>query len=164
MSAQYANAPSASAVLLARKSWTAYFWPIVGAVLVLGLAVPIVWALSHSGTAAGVFALFVLLALIGHLASTRSVQLLVDDAGVWVASGILPWSRGVRGVKWRDLDEAMFYKGIWAWISRSFTVKISHRYTRTNEIVLSAMSHGDKAVAEINERLQTLIRDKTLTG
>ena len=164
MIAQYANSPSADAILLARKSWTAYFGPAIFGVLMLGIATPVLWALSQIWWVPVIFGLIAFGWLVVHVATIHSVALYVDEVGVWVYSGILPWKRGVRGVKFRDIDEALFYKGVWAWIAHSYTVKIAHRFTRTNEIVLTAMSHGDRAVGEINGRLQALIRDKTLTG
>ena len=56
---------------------------------------------------------------------------------VWAYSGVLPWKKGVAGVKWRDMDEATFEQGFWSWITGSYTVRIGHRFTKASEIVLT---------------------------
>jgi hypothetical protein len=144
---------------LCRKAWTAY----TGCVL---LAVVMVFVLRLAFNyselaAAGVLAGSTL--LIGYrVLVIRSVQLYYDDVGVWVYSGILPWSRGVRGVKWRDIDEATYVQSFRSWLLRSWTVRIGHRFTKASEIVLSDMAGGREAVAIVNQHHQQLIRDDRL--
>jgi hypothetical protein len=97
--------------------------------------------------------------LIGYrLLSLRSVQLYYDDIGVWTYSGILPWKKGVSGVKWRDMDEATFSPGFWSWITGSYTVRIGHRFTKGSEIVLTNIGRGKAAVATLNAYQQELLR------
>lgn len=60
----------------------------------------------------------------------KSVHLYTDDVGVWLFRGILPWSKGVRGFKWRDIEDAMYYTGFLSWMFRSYTARIGHRFTR----------------------------------
>jgi hypothetical protein len=91
------------------------------------------------------------LALIGYrIAYLRSFRLYYDDAGVWIFSGILPWKRGVRGVKWRDLDEAVFLNSFWSWLGGSYSVVLKHRFTKDIEIGESDMARGKEAVTTIN--------------
>jgi hypothetical protein len=90
--------------------------------------------------------------------AVRSVLLYYDDVGVWVVSGVLPWQRGVRGVKWRDMDDATYGGGFLAWITRSYTVHIGHRFTRGNGIVLHRIARGREAVETINALHQKMIR------
>ncbi len=147
---------SANAHVVGVKSWIAYFGTLVlGALLFFGfLPLAFMW----NEIAAGV--VFVASALlIGYrLLLLRSVQLYYDDVGVWTYSGILPWKKGLSGVKWRDLDEATFVPGFWSWITGSYTVCVRHRFTKANEIMLTNIGRGKAAVATLNAYQQELIR------
>ena len=153
------NAPAGHGVPLCGKAWTAYVGPFL-------LAVVAVFALRFAFNyselaAAGVLAVSTL--LIGYrVLVIRSVQLYYDDVGVWLYSGILPWSRGVRGVKWRDMDEATYVQSFRSWLLRSWTIRVGHRFTKASEIVLTDMARGREAVTLINARHQALIRDDRL--
>ena len=143
---------------LGRKSWTAYVGLSLLAILLLFVAVPAAW-LAHFG--AGLAVLVVSLVGLGYrFAVIRSTHLYYDDAGVWLASGVLPWARGVVGVKWRDLDEAVFMQGLWSWMFKSYTIRIGHRFTKSSEIVLSHMARGHDVVMTINR----VHADKARTG
>ena len=138
------------------KSWIAYFGTLVMAALLFFGLLPL--AFMWNEIAAGV--VFVLSAVvIGYrLLLLRSVQLYYDDVGVWTYSGILPWKKGVSGVKWRDMDEATFSPGFWSWVTGSYTVRIGHRFTKANEIVLTDIARGKAAVTTLNAYQQELIR------
>ena len=106
--------------------------------------------------------LLVALLFIGYqFALLRSYRLYYDDVGVWIYSGILPWKRGVFGVKWRDLDEASFYNSFWSWLSRSYTIQLKHRFTKENEIVEFDMANGKQIVVLINQQHQQRIRQSS---
>ena len=132
------------------KAWTAYIVP--GVFLVLGLLTGWLLASLSWKLGAAVLALTII-TFVYKVLMIRSVTLFTNDAGVWVRSGIFPWSRGYSGVKWRDLDEASMFLGFFSWAFKSYTVKLSHRYTRNNEIYLNHIKHGDKAVSAINRQL-----------
>ncbi len=151
------NAPLAAThgMPLCHKAWTAY----VGCLLLTVVMIFVLrFAFNYSElAAAGVLAASTL--LIGYrILLIRSVLLYYDDVGVWVYSGVLPWKRGVRGVKWRDMDEATYVTSFWSWLLRSYTVRIGHRFTKASEIRLTHMARGKQAVATINELHQHLIR------
>jgi hypothetical protein len=150
---------AAQGVPLCRKAWTAYigcFLLAVVMVFVLRLA------FHHSQlAAAGVLAGSTL--LIGYrVLLIRSVQLYYDDVGVWLYSGVLPWQRGIRGIKWRDLDQAFYRQSFRSWLLRSWSIHVTHRFTPASEIALAHMARGREAVAIINERHQQLLRDDRL--
>ncbi|MFC0135812.1 hypothetical protein CR105_00645 [Massilia eurypsychrophila] len=154
-----ANA-SANAHVVGVKSWIAYFGTLVlAAILFFGL-LPL--AFMWNEIAAGV--VFVVSAImIGYrLLLLRSVQLYYDDVGVWTYSGILPWKKGLSGVKWRDMDEATFVPGFWSWLTGSYTVRIGHRFTKANEIVLTNIARGKAAVNTLNAYQQDLIRTNVI--
>ena len=143
------------AVLLCGKSWTAYIGLFILALLFLAAAmVTFVWM---PPAALGVLALAVL--VIGYRwLVIRSYRLYYDDVGVWAFSGVLPWKKGVSGVKWRDMDEATFEPGFWSWIFKSYSIRIGHRFTKSSEIFLTGMARGKEAVATLNTRQQDMIR------
>jgi len=148
---------SAQAQVIGRKSWLAYFGVAVLALILLGGVLPLAF-LWNETAALGVLAVSGAI-LFYRVALLRSVQLYVDDAGVWVHSGVLPWKKGVTGVKWRDVDEATYAQGFWSWLTRSYMVRIGHRFTKSNEIVLTNIGGGKQAVALINARHHALVRD-----
>lgn len=137
MDQENALALGRDARILARKSWTAYI-----RVFFLGLllTVPVVAFLVY------------------QVMEIRSHQLYVDDIGIWHSRGILPWSKGISGVKWRDLDEAVFFQGMGSWLLKSYTVRIGHRFTKANEIVMTHMASGHQAVMTVNAMHQELVR------
>jgi hypothetical protein len=92
----------------------------------------------------------------------RAYRLYYNEMGVWLYSGILPWNKGVRGVKWRDLDDATYTRSMGSWLLKSYAIRIGHRFTRSNELVLKGIAHGDKAVMEINQQLQEMARANRL--
>lgn len=154
-----ATTASAQAVPLCGKSWIAYVGVLLQfAVLTALLAGFILWQPHQWPLAATVYVLL-LLWPIYRWWLIRSVRLYFDDIGVWKYSGVLPWKRGLTGVKWRDLDEAVFVNSFWSWLSRSYTVQVRHRFTKANEIDEIHMAGGKQAVVTINQQHQQRIRD-----
>jgi len=151
---------AAAVTTLGRKAWTAYIGIYtLGFLLVFGLA-PMLWAESKL---AGGIALILSVGLVAYKVLTlKSYHLYCDDMGVWIYSGILPWSKGVNGVKWRDLDGAVYFQSMWSWMFKSYSLQIGHRFTKANEILLSHIAHGDKVVLEINNMHQELARSNLL--
>ena len=151
-----AAAISQNAHVIGVKSWLAYVGLAVLAALLFLVLLPLAF-LWNDIAASAVLVCSAL--LVGYrFLLLRSVQLYYDDVGVWVHSGVLPWKKGVAGVKWRDMDEATFVQGFWSWIARSYTVCIGHRFTKDSEIVLTNIAGGKEAVATLNARHQDLIR------
>ncbi len=152
---------SAHAHVVGVKSWLAYAGTFVLAGMLFFVALPLAFQYGNDLAAAGVLVVSAL--IVGYrILLLRSVQLYYDDIGVWAYSGILPWKKGITGVKWRDMDEATFEPGFWSWITRSYTVCIRHRYTKANEIVLTNIANGKRAVGELSARQQDMIRAGTV--
>jgi hypothetical protein len=157
----FSQAPTAEVTTLARKSWTAYVGLCV-TILVLGLIlIPLFFWFSK--TAGVVVGLLIVALLAYRIAELRTFHLYWTDAGVWVYAGVLPWSKGTRGVKWRDIDDATFNQGMLSWLLRSYSIRIGHRFTRSSELLLTGISRGDKVVAAINRQLQDLARSNRLS-
>jgi hypothetical protein len=138
------------------KSWLAYAGVVALAVLLFGVLLPLAFR-WHEMAALAVLILSALLVAYEFL-QVRSVQLYYDDLGVWVHSGVLPWKKGIAGVKWRDMDEATYINGFRSWATGSYTIRVKHRFTGGSEIVLTNIARGKQAVAFINARHQELIR------
>ena len=143
--------PDHAGTELSRKAWTAYISIVARCVVLGGLCVAtLVW---HSD----LWKIVVPVMLFGgaliayRIAWLRSCKLYFDDNGVWIYSGLLPWKRGVSGVKWRDLDEAVFVNGFWSWLSRSYTIQLRHRFAKVTEIYADHMARGKDAVMAINQ-------------
>jgi hypothetical protein len=120
--------------LIYRKSWTAYIVPIILIVIFILplitiplIIIPLLWILS-----------------------IRKYKLYTDENGVWISYGLFPWTKGFSGVKWRDLNECTLVNSFLSWLLRSYTVVVTHRYTKTDEVVMTHTRLGKRAVLEIN--------------
>lgn len=138
------------------NSWLAYLAPTLVWLLVTGIGVALAY---YQYLWVGVGIIVLALAVYAyHFMVLRSVRLYADEMGVWMFRGILPWARGVSGVKWRDLDEAVFYQTFWGWVFKTYNLRIGHRFTRGSEIFAKGIFRGDSAVREINQHHMDLIR------
>ena len=152
-----ATRSSPNAHVVGVKSWIAYVGLMVLAALLFGILLPLAFMWNEIAAA---LVMLVSAIIVGYrFLLLRSVQLYYDDVGVWVFSGVLPWKKGVAGVKWRDMDEATFEQGFWSWITGSYTIRIGHRFTKASEIRLTSIARGKDAVATLNAHQQGLIRE-----
>lgn len=145
---------------LGGKSWTAYVWIVLMGIVLLFVVTPMAW--SASATSGAVVLTTSLAFLVYQFLLLKSYHLYFDEAGVWVYSGVLPWSKGVVGVKWRDVDEAVYFRSMGSWLFKSYSIRIGHRFTKSNEILLSHWAHGHEAVMAINGTHQELVRANAL--
>jgi hypothetical protein len=151
---------SSGATLLCCKSWTAYVGIALLALILFFGALPL--AFMWNQIAAGcVLALAAL--IVGYrILLMRSYRLYYDDIGVWLYSGILPWKKGIVGVKWRDMDEATFVQTFWSWLFKSYAIRVGHRFTKSSELFMSSMARGKDAVVTLNAQHQHLIRSDAI--
>lgn len=156
------NSPNidSDGVRLGGKSWTAYVGIALMAIILIPISIALAWRASLGLGLA--MLVVVLLILTYQVAETRSYRLYYDDVGIWLFSGILPWKKGVVGVKWRDLDEAVYFQTFWSWLFKSYSMRIGHRFTKSSEILLSHMASGHDLVKKINEQHQQLVRENAL--
>ena len=146
---------------LGGKSWTAYIWLILLSCIVL---LPISIASFSSSWRLGlIISALAFVFIVYHVLLLRSYNIYYDDVGIWVYSGILPWRRGVSGVKWRDLDETVFFQTFWSWLFKSYSIRIGHRFTKSSEIFLTHMSRGHETASQINHRHHELVQAGVLT-
>lgn len=143
---------SNAVVHLSRKAWTAYAGVAIRLLLLLILASVALYVQSTHWQLI-LLVMVIPLALIGYqFWLLRSYRLYYDEVGVWVYSGILPWKRGVSGVKWRDLDEAIFVNDFSSWVTGAYTVQLRHRFTKVIEITEKSMADGKQAAIAINQQ------------
>ena len=136
--------------VLSRSSWTAFIRPL----LLVGFLMLVFGSILWNIGATKMFWFFTCVVvglLVLKLLSINSRELYVNGEGVWLLRGIFPWTKGIVGVKWRDMDEAMFSTGFISWIAKSHTVFVQHRFTKANELILPSMDRGDQAAIRINE-------------
>jgi hypothetical protein len=155
-----ATVPSAIASL-GGKSWTAYVRVALIGVVLFFVVMPLAW--SASATAGAVVLAASLAFVVYQFLLLKSFHLYFDDVGVWVYAGILPWNKGVAGVKWRDLDEAVYFQSMGSWLFKSYSIRIGHRFTKSSEILLSHWARGHEAVMAINGQHQELVRAGALS-
>lgn len=136
-------------------SWVAYIRPVVlfMAMGAIGLIV------SQSARDAnfilvGYGILFAaIIKVIYDFAWRRHFVFYYDDDGVWVYRGLLPWNKGTDGVNWRDIADAAYDSGFFSWLTKSYRVRVSPRFTQSAEILVAHIKRGNQAVAVINLRL-----------
>lgn len=139
-----------------KKSWVAY-WKAVA--VTAFLLIPIIPALMNGHWLNGLLAVVMFSPIPAYLVlQVRSYKLYCDENGIWAEYGFLPWNKGLMGVKWRDLDEAVYYQGFWNWILKSYPIRVGHRYTKKSEIYLNHMSNAKNMVWEINRVHQEMIK------
>jgi len=143
--------------LSAKKSWVAYLRIVGLAVLLLIIATPVCWYIHWI---VGVAALVGSLLYIGYqVLYLRSYKLYFDDEGIWIYSGVFPWQKGHRGIKWRDVEVASWRANFWSWLFKSYYISVKHRFDIYGALSLEHVARGDKAAMEINNRHRELIEN-----
>ena len=156
---EMSQSANAQALILSRKSWITYIFGITIAVFTM-----VTMAIIDKNPPMGsiIFDALALAATFVFVKHLRSFILYMDEDGVWLLSGMFPWSRAVNGTKWRDIEAAYFNRGFFHWATSSYPVFIVNRFTRRTEISLTNMAHGNLAVQMINEKLQSMARTSHL--
>ena len=126
--------------VLSTKSWTAHVAPTAISLFLFLILISTSTLLGMLPLLYAFYSIFMI----------KSYELYYDDDGVWIYRGIFPWSKGIKGVKWRDLDDATYHADFMSWALKSYTIKVSHRFTKDSELFLNHMKVGDKAVMSIN--------------
>lgn len=131
-----------------RLSWVAYIRALVVFFILCGLGV----ALGIFNQALGVFAVIASLVIFAYQALyLRSMILFTNDDGVWLYRGVFPWNKGIIGVKWRDIEDAVFYTGFVSWAFNSYSIRVGHRFTKASELTIPNVKSGNDAVGHINK-------------
>jgi len=142
---------------LGKKSWTAYVKIFFWCTVLLVICVPMVWSFSKLF---GAIVLFIVLSVGVYKALVlKSYELHVDEDGVWIYSGVLPWTQGAVGVKWRDLGEVLTSRSFGSWVSKSCSIYLGHRFKESDAVFVEHWDMGQEAAAEIYRRHQELVQN-----
>lgn len=149
-------AQTGECISLARKSWAAYVPTALMAAVALFGFTPFLW--NSVRPLAITIAAVALLTASYTIMLLRSYHLFMDDAGVWLDRGILPWNKGVIGVRWRDMANAVYFNSFMSWVCRAWSIEVQHRFTQGNALFVSQLHYGRDAVAQINSAHQDYLR------
>ena len=133
-------------------SWLAYFRPIVVSIFMVLVGL-LLAELAEERWLAGAGLGVAVLWLFYKISYLRAVCLFTDDDGVWLYRGLFPWQKGVVGVKWRDIDGAIYKTGLISWITRAYRVQVWHRYTKVVELAVDHVHKGHHFVGHVNAEL-----------
>jgi len=101
---------------------------------------------------AACFSLFVY-----RLAVLRSYRISINDEGIWLNYGILPWSLFGNGIRWRDADMAYYYPNFISWISNCYAISVNHKYTNQIDFKITSVWRGRKVAAIIQDEIRSRI-------
>ncbi|HEQ1857044.1 TPA: hypothetical protein VEO38_000546 [Providencia alcalifaciens] len=138
-------------------SWVAYIRPIVTVLIVLLIGI----GLSQSKTSVlstigNIVLILGLINFICNILYIKTFYMWIDDKGVWVFRGIFPWTKGRFGTMWRDISDAVYFTGLVSWSTKSYRIRVGHRFTKTSELFIPHLKYGNLAATKINE----IITDK----
>ena len=142
-------------------SWLAYIRPIVTFLIIFLIG------LGLSGSRTTIFAIIgyvaigvALINFICNILFLKTLRVWFNEDGVWLFCGIFPWTKGTVGTTWRDISDAIFFTGFISWATKSFKIRIGHRFTKTSELVIPHIKNGNVAVMKINEIVKTKYREE----
>lgn len=147
--------------IIYRLSWVKYLRLFLFFIFFSFISIVIISSSKETGWVIGglIFETLVLIRTIISFLGLRAWKLYSNQDGVWIYSGIFPWSKGTYGVKWRDIDSAITYTGFFSWLTNSHAVVIKHRFSKEDEIAMSNVYHGKEAVFNINNSIMEFNRN-----
>lgn len=142
-------------------SWIAYIRPIIVLLIILLIG----FGLSQSKTTALSIAGYIIIIagiinFICNIMFLKTFYMWIDDNGVWLFRGIFPWTKGKSGTTWRDISDAVYFTGLISWSTKSYRIRVGHRFTKTSELIIPHLKNGNLAVTEINETIQSKFKNK----
>ena len=136
-------------------SWVGYL-AVVPTVMIHGMIIYFTATqLADMDFGSAIYAIyaFSLASVVYQILLARSVKLLVNDDGVWVIKGVLPWTRSCMGLQWRNVSIASYANNFFTWLLRTYQINIEDRFTGEIEMTVSNIRDGKVAVSEINRIL-----------
>ncbi|EAB4139907.1 hypothetical protein N7G03_000745 [Salmonella enterica] len=144
-----------------KLSWIAYIRPVIIFLIIFLIGISLSQSQTKGLSVAGYFV--IVAALVNFLCSLlflKTLKMWVDDDGVWLFRGIFPWTKGTVGTTWRDISDASYFTGFISWTTKSYRIRVGHRFTKTSELVIPHVKNGNLAVMEINETIKSKYKDK----
>jgi len=149
-----------------RVDWTAYIGTFFSALLFVipvGLLCLFVWfVLSVVSVSFSIdtdsmmrgFLIFIttvfVLKFIHSCLYQRSLILFYDDDGIWVYSGVFPWTKGTRGIQWEHVGQATFQLGLLSWIFKSYDITVTNKFKENANLTVEGVGSGNEAVTIFN--------------
>ncbi len=131
-----------------KLSWVCYLQQVIIYLIVLLVILSLKsWLGVFSSILALIWTIWVFVQILENL----KTKFIIDDEGVWISSGLFPWNKGIYGLGWRDISDAVYKTGFFSWVLKSYTITIRHRYTKSNHLVFEKVAKGDLMVGRINE-------------
>lgn len=128
-------------------AWTAYIKPTV----LLAIWLLMAWIFQSFGTTFALsFGAVGVLRFVVAVWWRATASVYADEDGVWLVSGVFPWTRGVYGVRWREIGIAVFRQGLFSWLFSAFTIHIKNRFDANLGLMVDHVRHGDDLVAVVN--------------
>ncbi|MGI2169771.1 hypothetical protein ACROAE_06185 [Shewanella sp. MF05960] len=131
--------------LLSKKAWVAYVFPVitlgfVGELIAINISL---WLIPIP-----------IILLLLNVLSLRSIELYLDNEGIWISSGIFPWTKGRNGIRWEDTEQGYYHQGFFSWMTSSYKVLVMNRFTSEKVFEISHMKGGKDAMSTINRTLE----------
>lgn len=151
--------PGAGEEIVYRMSIMAYIRPVITFIILLLLSYALSQSKHFSVSVIGYLCIILSLAFFFcRIAYIRTLKFYLNNDGVYLFSGIFPWTKGVVGTIWRDISDANYYTGFVSWATKSYRISVGHRFTKTNELSIPHVRNGNQAVIHINEKIKELAR------
>ena len=140
-----------SPLVVGRKSWVAYVKGVGPPSIIAAFLGAIILGEGSLGGLGAAEATVIISPLLGFAVyryfDLKAVRLEISGDGVYLHSGILPWNKGRTGVSWRDCGGAYYATDFSSWLTKSASVQIEHRFTRTSSLTVEEIADA-KRVAE----------------
>lgn len=140
------NSASSDEIIIGRKSWICYVAPLV--LYIIASLYLFNFGYDFEKYRYIIFTIFSIL-IVYRLAVLRSYRLAVDPEGIWLLSGVFPWTYSSSGIRWRDADMAVYHANFSSWITNSYTIGLQHRFTNKSDFIATDIWGGRQACSVI---------------
>lgn len=128
-------------------AWTAYIKPTV----FLGGWLLMAWIFKSFGTAFAVaFGAIGVLRYVVAIWWRATAWVEMDEDGVWLVSGVFPWTRGMNGIRWREIGIALYRLGLFSWVFGAFTIHVKNRFDANLGLLVHHVRRGDEFISLVN--------------
>lgn len=144
------NDSSYSYKVIGQKSWLAYVGDLLSYFVLFILIILLDFYFNvNIKILVCLYALFLIMFVYSFM-TTKSYKVAVNDEGVWLSYGILPWSKGGDGIRWRDMDMAFYHTNLISWLTNSYRISIKHKFTNSTDFSVSNIWAGKDVCNQIH--------------
>ena len=152
--------------IVGRKSWLAYLGASINFVIKGGFVGAIVFDAEvqkildeyneNFVTGGVVILVFIACGYLYRLLVLRSFEVITTEDGVYYSYGILPWAKYRDGIKWNDIDMSHYYPNLLSWLTNSYKITVSHKFTNRPDFFCTNIWMGNRTSQTINHKQQAL--------